>query len=507
MPFTERSQANEFYADILSDAEKQGQVHSVLADLGRRDLFFLLCKLLNRPDVDRDWLFDRCIEVQAAPDGYLDLWAREHYKSTIITFAKTIQDILCNPETTVGIFSHTRPIAKKFLWQIKSEMETNTLLKEIYPDVLWSHPAKESPLWSLDSGIVVRRKLNPKEATVEAWGLVDGQPTSKHFALMVYDDVVTMESVSNPEMIAKVTDRWAISLNLGAAGGKRRTIGTRYHLFDTYEEMMKRETVKPRIYPARDKNREPVLLTEEVLQEKRRDMGPHVYAAQMDQDPTSEEAQGFDIHWLRYYNSVDAEDLNIYLLCDPAGEKKRKQGHDPDYTVQLVIGLGPDRNYYLLDGIRDRLNLTGRTKSLIHLHRKWQPIATGYEKYGKDSDIEHIEDEQERMNYRFPIIPLGGAMPKNDRIRRLVPLFERSRIYLPHRLLFIDGDGKTRDLVRELIEDEYVPFPVCKHDDMLDDLARILDPDMEADFPEYRTHQEWMVEKNQTGEYDPFARA
>ena len=33
-------------------------------------------------------------------------------------------------------------------------------------------------MWSLDGGLVVKRKSNPKEATVEAWGLVDSQPTS-----------------------------------------------------------------------------------------------------------------------------------------------------------------------------------------------------------------------------------------------------------------------------------------------------------------------------------------
>jgi hypothetical protein len=202
----------------------------------------------------------------------LDLWAREHYKSTVITFAKTIQDILIDPEITVGFFSHTRPIAKAFLRQIKQEFESNETLKGWFPDILWANPKKESPKWSEDEGIVVKRQSNPKEGTVEAWGLVDGQPTSKHYRTLVYDDVVTRESVSTPDMMAKTTDALALSYNLGAHGGTRRFIGTRYHYNDTYRTIMERGTVKPRIYPATKDGKvdgEPVFLTREQLAEKR----------------------------------------------------------------------------------------------------------------------------------------------------------------------------------------------------------------------------------------------
>ena len=234
-----RLEAKALYATAKTQAD--------LRVLALGDLFFLLRFILARPDADNDWIFDRCREVQASPDGHLDLWAREHYKSTIITFALTIQNILNNPEITVGIFSHNRPIAKAFLNQIKWEFECNPLLLDLFPDVLWEAGAKKAPRWSEDGGIVVRRNTNPKEATVEAWGLVDGQPTGKHFDLMIYDDVVTKESVTTPDMIRKVTDSWALSLNLGSQGGRVRYIGTRYHINDTYAEIMRRQAAKPRL--------------------------------------------------------------------------------------------------------------------------------------------------------------------------------------------------------------------------------------------------------------------
>jgi hypothetical protein len=169
-----------------------------------------LSRLLNRADINTPWLFDRCREVERSPDGHLDLWARFHYKSTIITFAGVIQEVLVDPDLTVAIFSHTKPIAKAFLEQIKREFEENELLKEVYEDVLWAKPSTESQKWSADDGIIVKRSSNPRECTVEAHGLVDGQPISRHYNLLVYDDVVTEKSVTNAEQISKTTRSWEL---------------------------------------------------------------------------------------------------------------------------------------------------------------------------------------------------------------------------------------------------------------------------------------------------------
>lgn len=470
------------YIDILAKAEKQGCVEGAMRRLALEDLFFLLVFVLGRKDADRPWIYDRCREVQTNPDGYLDLWAREHYKSTIITFAKTIQDILNDPDITVGIFSHTRPIAKGFLRQIKRELEGNNALKALFPDILYADPQHQSPKWSEDDGIIVKRKTNPKEATVEAWGLVDGQPTSKHFRLLVYDDVVTRESVTTPDMIRKVTDAWALSLNLGADGGKIRTIGTRYHFADTYQEVIKRKAAIPRIYPATEDGTpegRPVLMTAEQLAVKRRDMGAYIFACQMLQNPKEDGLMGFNRDDLRFWPAKQFGGMNIYILVDPASSKK----HGSDYTAVFVIGTGTDGNYYVITMLRDRLNLTERAAAVFALHRQYNPIRVGYEKYGLQADIEHLNDLMNRENYRFEIVELGGQLAKEERIRRMVPLAEQHRIWLPDTCIRTNRAGQTEDLTKVFIDEEWVTFPLGLHDDMIDCLSRVCDEDMKITFP------------------------
>ena len=454
-----------------------------LQQLCREDLFFLMFVVCGRKDMDHPWIYDRCREVQKNPDGYIDLWSRFHYKSSIVTFGKTIQDILINPEITIGIFSHTRPIAKAFLSQIKREFESNELLKSIFPDILYQEPHKESPSWSLDNGIVVKRKGNPKEATIEAWGLVDGQPTSKHYSILLFDDVVTLESVTTPEQIEKTTNAWAMSLNLGTEYCKRRHVGTKYHINDTYREIVKRGAAVPRIHAATDNGRfdgKPVLLTQQQLDDKCRELGSYVASSQLLLNPLADNAMGFKSDWWLTYNELrNHHRWNYYILVDPASKKKATS----DYTMMAVVALANDNNYYLVDGVRDRLNLTERAQELFRLHRKWKPRNVGYESYGLQADVEHIRYLQEQEGYRFPIKELGGNMEKNNRIRRLVPIFEQKRFYMPIRLMFVSKDGKAVDLVKVLREDEFDTFPVSAHDDGLDCIARITDPELAAVFP------------------------
>lgn len=485
-----------------------------VATLARLDRFFLLTVILKRSDAVHPWIYARCREVERDPDGYLDLWSREHYKSTVITFAGVIQEILNNPEITIGIFSFNKPVARKFLRQIKYEFESNETLKLLYPEILYADPKKESPRWAEDSGIVVKRKTNPKEATIEAHGLVDGQPTGAHFLLRVYDDVVTVDSVTSPEMITKTTEAWSLSDNLGARpedGSLARAwhIGTRYHFGDTYNAMIEMGAVKPRIYAAtHDGTRDgkPVFLSPEVWEDKKRKQTSSVLAAQMLQNPAAGNNAIFSKEWLKF-SDIRPATLNVYILCDPASSKKKGS----DRTAIPVIGIDSAGNRWLLDGYHHRMTLSERYAAIKGLRKVWmampgvQLVKVGYERYGSTSDLEYFDEMMQRDKDAFEIVELAwpreGPGSKIDRVQRLEPYFRAGRFYLPavvqeetkaqarvraegqpfrvYSPTFRMDEEKRRYSLNKSLLDEYLVFPFGVHDDLIDAISRIEDIDAE----------------------------
>lgn len=495
----------------------------VMAALNRQDRFYLLTMTCGRIDAFRPWLYARCREVEAEPDDYLDLWAREHYKSTIITFAGCIQEALVDPEITVGIFSHNAPHAKKFLGQIKVELETNKALQTLHPEVLWADPKADAPKWSLDAGLCLKRESNPKEQTFEAHGLVDGMPTGSHFKLRVYDDVVTKESVGTPEQVKKTTESWSLSDALGAARmapdgtmlpGRKWHIGTRYSFADSYQAMIEMKALTLRKYAATDNGRrdgKPIFFSPAQWKDKLLNMVPSVLAAQMLQDPAAGNEAMFQKAWLRY-TDIRPKTLNIYILVDPANSKKK----DSDRTSMAVIGVDAGRSRYLLDGYDHKMNLQERWQSLRELYRVWsnapgvQMVRVGYERYGMQADLEYFEERMEVEKIHFTVDEVSwthdDTKSKADRIERLVPDFMQGKFFLIaaqdrgpdgqvvesknqrrcreagelYRILRLvmrrDHEGNVYSLNKNFLE-QFMVFPFAPKKDLLDACSRLYDMD------------------------------
>lgn len=470
------------------------------------DRYYLLVRACNRPDALHPWLYEQCRTVERQPDNMLDLWGREMYKSTIITFAGSIQEILRNPEITIAIFSHTKDIARKFLRQIKFELESNVTLQRAFPDILFANPKKEAQRWAEDTGLIVKRKSNPKEATLESWGLVDGQPTSAHFMLRIYDDVVTRESVTTPDQINKTTDAWELSDNLGAVGGRKWHVGTRYHFGDTYNSIIERGALTVRLRPATDNGQpdgNPVLITKEQWEQKKIIQGPATIACQMLQNPIAGQQAMFDVTDLQVYE-VRPQTLNVYIMVDPARSMKKGSAN----TAIAVIGVDANRNKYLLDGINHRLDLKGRWESLKAMRKAWinqrgvQGVWIGYESFGAQADMDYFTERMEVEQDSFPIVelkwPRDGEGSKDDRVQRLGPDFRAHKFFIPYEtkesltsqqqksktighgyriakpIKRKDSDGNIYDLTK-MFKEQVMFYPFAPLKDLIDAASRIYD--------------------------------
>lgn len=237
----------------------------------------------------------------------------------------------------------------------------------------------------------------------------------------------------------------------------------------------------------------PQRFTKDVLAEKASLLGSYSYAGQYLQEPVPLGGGLIKLEWLQWYSegSIKPRTMNLVILVDPAGgddDEKQKKDKNSDWTAMMVVGLGTDNNYYLLDIIRDRLNPTERIDILFALHRKWNALTgkspkVGYEKYSMQSDIHYINKKKQQDAYHFPLIVVSGPKSKTSRVSRIVPDLQNGRWMFPRAVIYVDGDGRKWDLIQELQNVELKTFPMSKHDDMIDALSRVYEPELNLAFP------------------------
>lgn len=499
----------EFISSVMDRLERDEKIDpkelAAVRELGLRDLFALIRFMLStrharRKDgthiFDHQFFLDRCRDVQLEVHNVLDLWHREAGKSTIKSFGLVVQRILNNPELAIAIFSHSRPAAKAFLRVPKLEFETNVALMRLFPEVLWENPQKEAPKWSEDDGIILRRKSNRKESTLEAVG-IEALTIGKHYDIQDFDDLIGEDEANSPVIVLRTERSWEQALNLGSQDCERWYQGTTYTHQDVYQTIIGRGVVKCRIFPCYEPDwqrsemrengtysklefpprgeRKSVFLDQAYVEEKEKSQ-PVTFPAQMLMDPWAISGIGFKRDDVQYYTNSPAKERRgkrVMILVDPANEKKKGSS----FTTMWVVACGADQNLYVIDGIRDRLDIKERGAWLIRLHKKWAPIVVvKYERYGMQVDISTIQIIQEQVGYRFPISEVGGPTSKDDRIASLLPWFQDHRIWFPrlgiHRTLW---NNTRRNLVDDFVEEEMTKWPATETKDMLDCLARAVE--------------------------------
>lgn len=320
---------------------------------------------------------------------------------------------------------------------------------------------------------------------------VGGSATGRGAHLMLIDDPIKDREEADSETLRQKLKDWytSVAYTRLMKGGAVIVIQTRWHEDDLAGWLLREhghegwEVLDLMAIENEDTPEEKALWPEdfplERLKQIKATLPPRDWWALYQQKPRDGSGAEFRRQWLNFYTTVSSRAMYRMLLVDPATGKRANN----DFTTMWTVGLGEDENYYILDCIRDRLNLTERTDALFRMHRKWKPGQVRYEKYGMMADIEHMKAEMNHRSYRFPIQEVGGTTKKEDRIRRLIPAFQQGKVWMPEELMYTSLDGKTRNLTSHFVEEEFLAFPVGRHDDMLDALARMVEPTLDTPWP------------------------
>jgi predicted phage terminase large subunit-like protein len=389
-----------------------------------------------------------------------------------------------NPQLSMVAASHTAELAERFGRRVR-----NAYADETHRSLFNNGVAEDNSAagrWETTAG-----------GEYYAVG-VGGSVTGRRADCVIVDDFVRSREDADSERIRAKTWDWYINdLTTRLKPDGRIVIAcTRWHEQDLLGEILDRERSEWKVLKipflaghndilGRKEGERlwPEWYTDEM--ERQAQVDPRAFISLWQQEPRPIDGAEFKRSWINRYASPPRI-LNKVLLVDPAGDpaKATARRKKSDFTAMWVVGLASDNNAYVVDGLRDRLNLTQRADAVFELHRKHKPMQTRYEQYGLQADIEHIKSEMEKRQYRFAIKEVGGQVEKNARIRRLVPWFEGGRLWLPHEMTRTTVMGGTYDVVKDFIEQEFVTFPVGRNDDSFDCLARLAEPGLTLPFPD-----------------------
>lgn len=411
----------------------------------------------------------------------LVLVPRMHLKSTLVTIGYSIFRIVNDPNIRILILSGTYQNAADFVGAIKDHLSRNPRLIELFGNL-----SKNAVEWS-NNRITLstqRTSLGDKEPTVLGTG-IETNIVSKHFDLIILDDVVVRENTETMEQVEKVIKRYKDTINLMETKAQLVVIGTRWvdydlyswildpenhqkHYFDIFikkavewdgpieEALGKGEGITSLLWPEK--------FTREELYKRFRSVGPYEFSTQYLNDPVPSTEAKFRKDWFQYFEESDVKNdvHNVYITVDPAITTKKES----DYTAIVVTSIDRWGNIYFRDGIRERLTVDQIIMVTFKLAEMWHPKQIGLEDVAWQKALAYsMREEMRKRGRHLPIVPVKPqARSKEERIQGLQPQYANGKVF----------HNKSLSITKYL-EDELLRFPYAKHDDVIDAFAYVLD--------------------------------
>ena len=416
------------------------------------------------------------------PVRRLWLWSRGFFKTSIITEAHTLWLIVNNPNVRILIVSFSLDVAKKPFGAIRNHLIGNEDFRYFFREFC-PVPNKEGKIefGTTEYFTIPNRTKSLKEPSVMCAG-VGTNITGLHFDVQKIDDLVNKDSVTNETQIQQSKDYFSLLGPLfdNPTCPRQDVIGTIYHFFDLHSIILKANKFQCSVVPVHNKDYS-FNFPERISQEnfEREILGdpnnnPYDIQSQYLLNPINPADAKFREEWWKEYDTLP-EGLSEYVLCDPASTQKKKS----DYTVIQRWGVDSEFNFYLLDGIRDKLRANERVRKYVDMAKQCKRLkGARYEEIGgRQGDLENICDEF--IKAKLPATPKptkNTTATKIDRIeQRLVGQFHAGKILLPKSIIHrSDFDGKSYDFVTQY-KMEFLQFPFSEHDDILDCTSQLFD--------------------------------
>ena len=387
----------------------------------------------------------------------LYLLPRGHLKTSVLSVAKSIQDILIDPDTSILLTSAVWNNSRTFLSEIKEYLSDKTDLPSIFGSF-------KSDLWNSDQITIAQRKTPNKTPTIDTAG-IEKTLTSQHYKIIRADDLVNRENITTREQIQKVINYFKDLLKLLEPDGHMEIIGTRWHDADLYGYIIKeliggnlnekfvlhrREAIEDGkvIFPKK--------FSEKILEDIKKQIGSYDYSCNYLNSPVNPDTQHFKPPF-RYWSSID-NGYEHTLTVDLASSDDKsisKKSSDPDFNVIMDCVVNGANQLCVYDYFRSRCGIYELVDKLFSMVQ-----ATGVRKVGIESVAYQrifakiIEEECRKRNIFFGVIKIIPYVSKFMRIMALQPRYESGNLLLKQGMFEL--------------EDEFARFPVGEHDDVLD---------------------------------------
>jgi predicted phage terminase large subunit-like protein len=429
---------------------------------------------------------ERVLQFNEEARTRLFLLFRGAFKSTIITIAHTIQLMLIWPDIRILIASHKKEGgSQKFLGSIKDHFIRNERFRALFPEYCPKANSTGQIEWGTSEMVTLpnrsKRAIYP-EATIEIAGNTT-DVTGRHYNYLKIDDIVTRESVTNEAMLERTEEFNALLTFLfdNPEWGISDYAGTCYHFADLYAKLRDSSQITKFILPIWDADGNPTVperFTKLGIEQVRDhpSQTSYQFSAQYLMNPVPTDDQTFKPQWWKregfYYepNSLPSL-LKVAIFVDPANTQKKKS----DYTALCVVGLDERGHYWLMDIVRDKLDVEGRAALAIGFAEKHGLHKIHYESVGfQNTDAYIIKKLAQERQYYIQVEEMKAtAASKEDRIRALQPLFERGTIHFPRRYEYYSKYHKrSLDMIESLNREAWM-FPKNEHDDMIDVLSML----------------------------------